>query len=87
MAEEKIKVYVLSEEKDEYDDVYCQRLFDKDSQRKIFAVANLCECPEDAIIGRSLFDVDDFVLAVRRGIDLAKQGYTNVIIKEDGESE
>ena len=86
MTEENIKVYILNEEKDEYDDVYCQRLFDKDSQRKVFTVANLCECPEDATIGRSLFDVDDFLLAVRRGIDLAKQGYTNVVIKEDGES-
>lgn len=43
-----------------------------------FSVYNLDECPEDAIIGRELFDASDYLRAVRYGIELAKQGYDSV---------
>ena len=34
-----------------------------------FSVCNLRECPEDAIIGRDLFDVDDYVKALRNRVN------------------
>ena len=36
------------------------------------------ECPEDAVIGRDLFDEKDFIKAVKLGMELAKQGYDDV---------
>lgn len=47
---------------------------DIDGQHK-FSVYNMCECPEDAIIGRDLFDAADYISAVRFGIELAKAGF------------
>jgi hypothetical protein len=49
-----------------------------DEGKNIFSVYNLNECPEDAIIGRDLFDAYDYIRAVRYGIELAKQGYDEV---------
>lgn len=46
-----------------------------------FSVANMSECPEDAIIGRSLFDADDYLRAVRTGMRLAQDGYTDLDVE------
>lgn len=43
-----------------------------------FRVCNLNESPEDAIIGRDLFDAEDFIDAVRFGMDLRENGYTGI---------
>lgn len=43
-----------------------------------FNVYNLSECPEDAIIGRDLFDAEDYIEALKKGIELAQMGYTNI---------
>lgn len=40
-----------------------------------FRVGNLCECPEDAIIGRDLFNAYDYLDAIQLGMDLARKGY------------
>lgn len=71
------KVYkvIVNQEKDEYDGV-CWEFIDNDMMQ--FHVSNLCECPEDAIIGRSLFDADDYIRAVRTGMRLAQYGYTEL---------
>lgn len=83
MAEQKIKVYGLVEDEDEYGEVFYQKLYDKEEQMAFFTVSNLNECPEDAIIGRDLFDAADYIKAVRRGIKLAKQGYTDASFQVD----
>lgn len=83
MAEQKIKVYGLVEDEDEYGEVFYQKLYDKEEQVTFFTVSNLNECPEDAIIGRDLFDAADYIKAVRRGIKLAKQGYTDASFEVD----
>lgn len=86
MEEPKIKVYGLEEDEDEYGEVHYQKIYDKEEDKRLFSVSNLCECPEDAIIGRSLFDAVDYIRAVKRGIELAKQGYTDVSLQlEDSE--
>lgn len=43
-----------------------------------FDAYNLNECPEDAIIGRDLFDAYDYIRALNKGIELAKMGYDQV---------
>lgn len=51
----------------------------------VFSVWNLNECPEDAVIGRDLFDEQDFMNAVKLGMKLAKEGYTDCkIVDETG---
>lgn len=52
-----------------------------------FGVCNLNECPEDAIIGRDLFDVNDYINVLNKGIELAKKGYTSVEIGKYEEEE
>ena len=75
--EETIKVFKLVEEEDEYNSITSsQTVYDGD--KTVFDVWNLDECPEDAIIDRSLFDACDWLRAVKYGIELAQQGYTNV---------
>ena len=51
----------------------------------VFSVLNLNECTEDAVIGRDLFDEQDFINAVKLGIKLAQEGYTDCkIVDETG---
>lgn len=78
--EETIKVLTLVEEEDEYNCITSnQEVYDGD--KRVFSVWNLDECPEDAIIDRSLFSAYDWLRAVKYGIKLAQQGYTNVGFK------
>ena len=80
----KVKTYVYEEEGEQYDSYpYRQWLYDPDDDmRVVFDVCDLTDCPEDAIIGRALFDADDYIKALNKGIELAKAGYDRVEIKE-----
>lgn len=73
------KVYNFNAEyaTDEDDFAVGVSLFDQ-SDDLVFSAWNLNACPEDAVIGRDLFDEKDFVVAVKLGISLAKQGYDDV---------
>ena len=83
--EENIKVFNLIEEEDEYNGITSsQEVYDGD--KTVFDVWNLDECPEDAIIDRSLFDAHDWLHAVKYGIELARQGYTNVGFEMEGDN-
>lgn len=66
---------------------YTDRQSVVDDGKTIFSVCNLCECPEDAIIGRDLFDAHDFVRAVEYGMKLAKDGYTSIEVVISNEEE
>lgn len=74
---------LLYEAPEGYDYYYeFERITDPDLGGELFYVTNLAECPEDAIIGRDLFSSRDWLSAVRYGIALAGQGYTDVELKE-----
>lgn len=45
---------------------------------EVFHVYNLCECPEDAMIGRDLFDANQFLDALKLGIELGRKGYSDI---------
>ena len=82
--EETIKIFKL-DAPEGYDYYYeYQEVIDLDTGGMVFRVNNLAECPEDAIIGRSLFDAHDWLSAVKYGIELAQQGYTNVGFEMEG---
>ena len=56
--------------------------WDYDGFKGKFQVCNLSDCPEDAIIGRDLFDAWDFVRAVEFGIQLGYFGYQNIKVQK-----
>ena len=83
-----LKIY---EKFDRYDDyvrsheIYCN----EDGVSIDFDAYSLNKYPEDAIIGRDLFDAYDYIRALNKGIELAKMGYDQVdseTISEIGES-
>lgn len=75
MTDEKVKALALVDEEDKWG-MCSQEVYDGICQ--LFRVYDLCDCPEDAIIGRDLFDAYQWLDAVRYGMELAKQGYTSV---------
>lgn len=74
----KIKAIVYSKS-DNYDGTTYQLV--KIKNKNCFSVSNLDECPEDAIIGRDLFDANDYLDAVEFGMKLAKQGYDGIEVE------
>jgi hypothetical protein len=46
-------------------------------------ISPLCECPEDAIIGRDLKSGYDFLRFIQLGFDAAKNGETLTIIETE----
>lgn len=61
--------------RDDYEDrIECQTVESEVPGVK-FRVSNLCEYPEDAIIGRDLFNAYDYLDAVQLGMTLAQKGY------------
>lgn len=65
----------------EYDNNECIRTYQEicDKKNNIdFAVSNFNYSPEDAIIDRGLFNADDYVNVLNKGIELAKKGYDKV---------
>lgn len=59
-------------------DSLCYQEITNEEGKRLFSVSNLSECPEDAIIGRDLFDASDYIRAVRFGMELAKAGYDDI---------
>ena len=74
--EENIKLFTLIETEDEFYGTQNQEVLD--DGKSVFFVYDLTDCPEDAIIGRDLFDAYDWLKAVGYGIELASKGYTGV---------
>ena len=75
----KLNIY-YTEDMDSWGD-RSQTIIDKENDIN-FGVYNLTDCPEDAIIGRDLFNSDDYIRALNKGIELANKGYTRVVAGE-----
>lgn len=75
-------IFTLSEHFDEYKyGIDYQKLkFDNAPFSGVRTFYDLSECPEDAIIGRSLFDAGDFLNAVKLGFMIAQNGYTRIAV-------
>ena len=69
---------------DNYDeDCRCQEAWSENEDIKMeFSVCDLFRCPEDAIIGRDLFTVDDFIETLMLGFKIAKLGYNDIVVEE-----
>lgn len=60
-----------------------QRVTSPVDPRIHYSVCNLCDCPEDAIIERDLVSADDWLDAVRLGMQLAREGITELEVTEE----
>lgn len=69
---------------DDYDDTLTSQTikWDYDNFKGSFHVQNLWDCPEDACIGRDLFNAADFLEVVHFGMDLARKGYEDIEVIE-----
>lgn len=76
-SEKELKVDVYCEE-DVYEGTVAQSIVNKENDI-YFEVHNLSECPEDAIINRNLFNAEDYIRVLNKGIELAQKGYTKVV--------
>ena len=64
--------------------------WDYDGEKGNFRAADLCECPEDAILTRDLFTAEDFIWAVKFGMSLGRKGYETIKVTSNtikGENE
>ena len=74
----KVRLYEEPDTNDEFS-VGMQRVVMGDET--VFMVYNLYEFPEDATIDRDLFNAYDYVRALNKGIQLAKDGIDEVKIE------
>lgn len=72
------KHLIIFEQEDSYS--HFQQLRDVDTNKSIYDVADLWDCPEDAIIGGSLHDCYDALDLIRLGMEYSKQGYEKLVI-------
>ena len=56
---------------------------DNEYEKVRFSVSDMTECPEDAIIGRDLFDANDFIRTLQLGFAIAKRGYDCITVEEE----
>ena len=65
----------------EYGDIINEKLWSENNHNVHFYVCNLNDCPEDAIIGRDLFNVSDYINTLKLGMKLAQEGYTEIKVE------
>lgn len=71
----------LHESVNEYGVPHYQNIFDMQEEENLFSVCDLCECPEDAMIVRDLFSADEYIEAVKLGMEIAQNGYTDIEVE------
>ena len=71
---------------DHWGDVCGHKLNSPDCKEFDFTAYNLCEYPEDATVNRDLFNGDDYLDAIRLGMELAREGYTSIEVSDSEES-
>lgn len=76
-----LKTLIAFNQGDIFEEVAHQELWDPDEKYCLFSVSNLWECPEDAIIGRDLFDSYDAEILIEHGMKWAREGYDGLYIK------
>lgn len=65
----------------DYEEPVYEAVYNKDEGVN-FSVSNLSECPEDACIGRDLFDANDFIKTLKLGMELANKGFDDIVLEE-----
>lgn len=81
-----LRKFKVTEVTSEYGRVIQQRIEDEE-ENWLFEVNDLTECPEDAMIMRDLFDANEYIDAVKLGIELGRRGYTGIEVEKTMEVE
>lgn len=66
---------------------FCNQVIVDENNKLMFSVCDLSGCPEDATISRCLFSADDYIDAVRFGMQLAKDGYDDIEVEWEDKKE
>lgn len=75
--------YIIKFSDNEKDEGRRQEVWSENKDEDVwFCVTDLNETPEDAIIGRELFDARDFIDAVNLGFRIAKRGYDGITVED-----
>ena len=85
MEDKELNVKVIYGEEDYY--TRFQELSCQEEPEVKYSVYNLSDCPEDAIIDRSLFSANQYVKVLNLGIKLAQKGYTKVVAEYEKEED
>ena len=65
-----------------------QNATEEDGIKVDFRAYDLCECPEDATLNRSLFNGYEYISALKLGMKLAQLGYDSIEVEHiDGDEE
>ena len=78
MEKKILKVTIYQEPEEWGGGIHSQEVSSKDYDHIHYSVYNMCDCPEDAMIGRDLFSAEDYVDALKLGMKLAEMGYTDI---------
>lgn len=79
----KTKRFTIRNLKDIYfGEFYRQEVVDDETGKTVYSVQDLTDCPEDAVIYRDLVSAYQFLDFVRYGMELASQGYTDIVAEE-----
>lgn len=81
MTKLKLPIEIVTKYEDIDTPVY-QRVSSPIEPRVRYSVRNLWDCPEDACIGRDLVSAGEWLLVVKLGMDLARDGYDSFDIKD-----
>lgn len=77
----KVKFY---HDEDYYGHEYCHEIqsVTKDPDVTVYFKAyDMCECPEDAMLNRDLFNGDDYIEAIELGMLLGNLGYDSIEVE------
>lgn len=77
----KVKFY---HDEDYYGHEFCHEIQNvtKDPDISVhFKAYDMCECPEDAMLNRDLFNGDDYIEAIELGMLLANLGYDSIEVE------
>lgn len=77
----KVKFY---HDEDYYGHEFCHEIQNvtKDPDVSVYFKAyDMCECPEDAMLNRDLFNGDDYIEAIELGMLLANLGYDSIEVE------
>lgn len=63
-----------------WDDINTESLYDVDSQKLLYSISDMWDCPEDATIDRALPNAHDAINLIQLGIKYHTEGYDKIEI-------
>lgn len=78
----KLPVEIVIKGNDSYESGYSEKVICLVDDKEYYCVYNLNDCPEDAIVPRNLVSAEDYLQILKKGMNLAAQGYDDIEVTE-----